>query len=90
MPLPSQLRQQMEANEAKLRGDARRLQADLEDAQARLAAAEASRVRKSEALKEMKGLLATSASQVEAGKQQIQQLRWVRGPHLLGGCRTGR
>ena len=32
----------------------------------------------------MKGLLATSASQVEAGKQQIQQLRWVRGPTYWG------
>jgi hypothetical protein len=89
MPLPSQLRQQMEANEAKLRGDARRLQADLEDAQARLAAAEASRVRKSEALKEMKGLLATSASQVEAGKQQIQQLRWVRAYWSLSRTAQG-
>ena len=41
----------MESNEAKLRGEIRRLQADVADSEAKLAAAEVSRARKADALK---------------------------------------
>ncbi len=64
----------MEAAETKLRQELRRTQVELEDCQQRVRAAEESREKKSEAMKEMTGQLATSLMQVESGKLQIQQL----------------
>ena len=69
-----QLREEMEANEAKLRQEARRAQADLSECLQRLKASEEARIKKADAVKELKAMLATAHMQIESGKLQIQQL----------------
>ena len=79
-----QLREEMEAAEAKLRQDLRRSQAETAEAQARLKAAEDARAKKTEAVKELKGALATAHMQIESGKMQIQQLSTMMGKLASG------
>ncbi len=69
----------MEAAESKLRQELRRTQAELSELQHRVKSAEESRAKKTEAVKELKAMLATAHMQIESGKLQIQQLSTMLG-----------
>ena len=69
-----QLREDAEKQEAKLRQEIRRLQAEAADANERARVADEMRAKKMEAVKELKQLLNNSHQQIESGKLQIQQL----------------
>ena len=74
-----QLREDAEKQEAKLRQEIRRLQAEAADANERARVADEMRAKKIEAVKELKQLLNNSHQQIESGKLQIQQLSAMLG-----------
>jgi hypothetical protein len=74
-----QLREDAEKQEAKLRQEIRRLQAEAADANERARVADEMRAKKIEAVKELKQLLNNSHQQIESGKLQIQRLSAMLG-----------
>ena len=68
------MKQESEANEVKLRQEVRRAQALAAEAADRAHAAEDTKMKKLQAVSDLKQQLATALQQVESGKLQIQQL----------------